>query len=464
MSILLPIRKFPTRRLVTARPTPCGLSRTPSSRVSRQDHDNSLLNMKPQNTALAFLGILWLLTRMQVRMTNMFNLLCMYRLHNLNMQLALLEFERRRRQRRRQRPRNPNRRWRVPRPNETWFEMHLQNSEIPDHFFKSQLRMKRATFDTLLNQLYPFLLRQDTVLRDCIPPEKVLALGIYRLAHKNSYVQIGATFGVGKSTVVEAVQDVTEALFEVRKKYIKFPVSEAETRACIETFSELCNLPNVVGAIECTHVQIKAPSESAVDYFSRYQQYDFIVQGVVDGRKIFLDFAAGFPGSHHDAQVLINSALYKRAEGKEILNNPTSQISGHEIRPYLVGGSTYPLGPWLQKPFPDSTKDQDEIALNKELTASRVSGERALGVLKDRWKILAKRLDCSMNFAAKTATACAVLHNFCIMNGDEWNERDDDDGDDGNVMQDRDDNDNNTIILQDGDVIRDVLKEYICSL
>ena len=40
------------------------------------------------------------------------------------------------------------------------------------------------------------------------------------------------------------------------------------------------------------------------------------------------------------------------------------------------------------------------------------------------------------------------------MNGDEWNERDDNDGDDGNVMQDRDDNDNDAIILQDGDIIR----------
>ena len=40
------------------------------------------------------------------------------------------------------------------------------------------------------------------------------------------------------------------------------------------------------------------------------------------------------------------------------------------------------------------------------------------------------------------------------MNGDEWNERDDNDGDDGNVMQDRDDNDNNAIILKDGDIIR----------
>ena len=91
--------------------------------------------------------------------------------------------------------------------------------------------------------------------------------GLYRLAHGNSNLTIGAYFGVGKSTVIEAVQDVTEALFEVRNG-IKFAVTKAETRACIETFAELSDLPNVARAIHGIHIQLKAPIESAVDYFS----------------------------------------------------------------------------------------------------------------------------------------------------------------------------------------------------
>jgi len=310
--------------------------------------------------------------------------------------------------------------------------------------------MKRDTFDVLLNMLTPFLLRQNTSLHDCIPPEKVLALGLYRLAHGNSYLTIGANFGVGKSTVIEAVQDVTGALFELRNEYIKFPVSEAETRTCIETFSELSNLPNVAGAIDGTHIQIKAPDESAVDYFSWYHQHDSIVQGVVDGQKLFLDFAAGYPGSLHDARVLRNSTLYRCAEGNEVLKSPTVQIGHHEIRPCLVGDSAYPLGPWIQKPFPEATRDRDEIAFNRELTAARVSVECAFGILKSRWRILAKRFDSKINFAVKTAIACAVLHNFCIRNSDHWDDGDENDDDDG-------ENDD-TNVMQDGDNIREVLK------
>ena len=194
-----------------------------------------------------------------------------------------------------------------------------------------------------------------------------------------------------------------------------------------------------------------------MDYFSRYHQYDFIVQGVVYGRKLFLDLAAGFPGSPHDAQVLRGSTLYRRAEANEVLRNPKAQIGQHGIRPYLVGDSSYSLGPWLQKPFPEATRERDEIAFNKELTTVRVSMECAFGILKSRWRILGKRFDCSsINFAVKIAVACAVLHNFCIMNGDEWNDRDEDHGDDGG--------DSDLDNMRDGDNVWGILKEYISFL
>ena len=140
----------------------------------------------PRDAAFAFVGILCISTCMQARMATLYGLHCVCRLHNLNTQLALLEYERTIRQRRRQRRYNPYR-WRLPRPRGSWFEIHFNNRAIPPHYFKTQFRMDRDTFDVLLNLLHPALLRQNTSLRDCIPPEKVLALGLYRLAHGNSY-------------------------------------------------------------------------------------------------------------------------------------------------------------------------------------------------------------------------------------------------------------------------------------
>ena len=84
---------------------------------------------------------------------------------------------------------------------------------------------------------------------------------------------------VKKSTVIEAVQDVVESLFNVRNEYIKFPETEQEAAAIIRTFEEYSDLPNIAGAIDGTHIRIEAPKDSAVDIFSRYQQHDFVVSG-----------------------------------------------------------------------------------------------------------------------------------------------------------------------------------------
>ena len=262
--------------------------------------------------------------------------------------------------------------WSVPRPVESWFDLHYYDPTIPQEFFRQQLRVTRNTFNQILNTLNHRLVRQQSRFRDPLPPEKILALGLYRLGHGNSYVSIGPSFNVGKATVIEAVQDVVEALYEIRNEHIKFPENEAETRAAIETFQDLSDLPNIVGAIDGSHVRIKAPKDSPVDYFSRYQQHDFIIQAVVNGQKLFLDFACGYPGSMHDARVLRRSSIFRRAEGGDILIAPTVNINGNEIGPYLVGDSAYPLSPWLMKPYPEGTRDRAEIKFNKELSSARV--------------------------------------------------------------------------------------------
>lgn len=96
---------------------------------------------------------------------------------------------------------------------------------------------------------------------------------------------------------------MVEALYELRNEYIKFPTTMAETMRCIETFTDKSRLPNIVGAIDGTHIKIISLRDSAVDYFSRNQQHDFIIQGVADDKRLFLDFSAGYPGSFHDARV-----------------------------------------------------------------------------------------------------------------------------------------------------------------
>ena len=95
-------------------------------------------------------------------------------------------------------------------------------------------------------------------------------------------------------------------------------------------------------------------------------------------------------------------------------------IGDDEIQPYLVGDSTYPLPPWLQKPYPEGTRDPGEIRFNKVLSSARVVVECAFGILKSRWRILHAIEERNIAAVSKIIVACAVLHNFCILAGDEW--------------------------------------------
>jgi len=108
------------------------------------------------------------------------------------------------------------------------------------------------------------------------------------------------------------------------------------------------------------------------------------------------------------------------------------------------------------KPYPEGTRDRDEIRFNKQLSSARVKVECAFGLLKSRWRVLQKRFDSSVEFAIKNAIACAVPHNLCVQWWDDWEEEDNDDDNPSppNVGPN---------VIRDGDNMREILKDYICN-
>ena len=152
-------------------------------------------------------------------------------------------------------------------------------------------------------------------------------------------------------------------------------------------------------------------------------------------------------------RVLRRSTIFQKAEQGDILTQATVNVNGNEIGPYLLGDSAYLLSPWLMKPYPEGTQDPREITFNKELSSGRVKVECAFGILKNRWRILLKRFDSGISFAIHTAVACAVLHNICIRNGDEWEE------DEGS--NDSGPGDHALNVIRDGEDIREILKDFL---
>lgn len=278
--------------------------------------------------------------------------------------------------------------------------------------------------------------KQNTVFRNAIAIEIRVAVAICRLSNGNSYRTTSKVFVIAKSTVIKVTQEFVQEMLLYIQQFIRIPDSELETVFAIEKFNESirCELPQVVGTIDATHVPILAPTnESRVDYFSRKQKYTIVSQGVVGGNLVFIDFVTGFPGSIHDSRALRATDLFRKAEANEILYLPGKTI-GH-IPPVLLGDGAYPASMWLLKPYPLRNDLTQEQKFNKKLSSSRYAAENAFGILKSRWRCLMKRLDNNLENISGVVMTCVILHNICQSRKDEY--IDDDHVLDGVIRQER---------------------------
>ena len=139
-----------------------------------------------------------------------------------------------------------------------------------------------------------------------------------------------------------------------------------------------------------------------------------IMQAVVDSSGLFLDAYTGWPGKVHDARVLFNSSLYKKATTSNLLPNWTRQLCGVNIPLLLLGDPAYPLPPWLMKPYlQNQHSPREECHLSYRLSHARMSIENAFGRLKGRWRCLLKRMDIKVANVPTVVATCVALHNFC---------------------------------------------------
>lgn len=87
--------------------------------------------------------------------------------------------------------------------------------------------------------------------------------------------------GLNKGTVSRIVSDVLDSLCAKRNEFIKWPRNMNETRG---EFYQTSGFPNVLGAIDGTHIHIQAPAEDEPSYVNRKGVHSVNVQAVCDAR------------------------------------------------------------------------------------------------------------------------------------------------------------------------------------
>ena len=263
------------------------------------------------------------------------------------------------------------------------------------------------TFEVLLQRIAVHLIPNIGRGRTAITPEKHLLISIWFIAHQDTIHRMADRFCVTDSSILRCRDRVFNIVLQyLKQKFVYLPEDNNVKAKIIDDFRIASQFPNVLGAIDGTHICIVAPSKHGQVYVNRKKFHSLVLQAICASNMQFLHVLAGWPGSVNDARILRNCDVW----------NIAPQWCGDN---HLVGDGAYPLKQWLLKPFRnDGHLTQRMRRFNYRLSSARVAIERAFGLLKGRFRRL-KLLDTkSIKTAVDTIIVCCVFHNICIINDD----------------------------------------------
>jgi hypothetical protein len=275
--------------------------------------------------------------------------------------------------------------------------------------FRRFFQVSRATFECLCRNIarFPQLQHGWTGGREQISVEKHLLISLWYLATQDSIHSISDRFNVTESSVIRCRTRITYIFVShLKDVFITLP-SANECQEIMDKFEQKQNFPSVLGAIDGTHIAIRAPKNHPETYVNRKGFHSIILQGICREDLRFIDCVAGWPGSCHDARVLKNTDIWDN--GLEACGN------GH-----FLGDGAYPLRSWLLTPYRDTghlTPQQRNY--NYRHSSTRVTIERAFGCLKGRFRRLRYLETSDLKTSVEIIILCCIIHNICILNNED---------------------------------------------
>ena len=98
-----------------------------------------------------------------------------------------------------------------------------------------------------------------------------IAMG--RLGTGNLFRTTRIMFGEGKSTVIKMCVYFMETLILHKNEFVKFQEDTRDVERATRKMEDITGFPNAVGAIDGSHISIKAPRINHEDYSNRKQNY-----------------------------------------------------------------------------------------------------------------------------------------------------------------------------------------------
>ncbi|XP_018577163.1 protein ALP1-like [Anoplophora glabripennis] len=250
-----------------------------------------------------------------------------------------------------------------------------------------------------------------------IPAEKRLMMLLWWLGKGETLLSVSDKFNVALSAVHKSNTLLLDEIIGLQHNYITWP-NHNEIETLTNKFYRRGNIPGVVGAIDVANINFKAPTEQQESYIDRKMQHSIKLQGICTSDKIFTNIVVGWPGSVHDSRVFQNCEIFRKVSNNIERNKYFPTLEHH-----LVGDSAYPLLDYMMTPYRDNRNlTVEQRRFNYLHSKTRIVIEHTFGILKSRWRILKYINVNTVEKAVKIIVACCVLHNFCLVSGDAWEE------------------------------------------
>ncbi|XP_075794894.1 carbohydrate sulfotransferase 13 isoform X4 [Pelodiscus sinensis] len=216
----------------------------------------------------------------------------------------------------------------------------------------------------------------------------------------------------GKSgrSPLQALYDSDQVVKAINRVLLRRVVRLANPDAVIRGFGAL-GFPNCGGAIDKTHIPIRAPEHQASQYVNCKGYFSVLLQAVCDHRGQFTDINVGWASKAHDARVYRNSSVCQRLHARTFFPDRHIRVGDVDMPVRLVGDAAYPLQPWLMKPYMGHLNPSRQ-AFNARLTRACIVIEGAFGRLKTRFRCLLTCLDLAKHNIPPVVAACSVLHSL----------------------------------------------------